>query len=393
MQSLRVSAGIGAVADGIPPDTQDLTAGSAGSRMAALDGMRGIAAVGVVVFHAYPELGFWMGSFVDLFFVISGFVITRMLIAVPDGHAVSLRNFWMRRILRIWPVYFLTIGAGVAAAILYAWLRAWFQVPDGTWKLFFFVQFTEAYGPHHGGLWEVFGTYPYWLGHSWSIAVEEQFYLFWPLLLVAFRGAWGALGLCLALALACWTANLADWPPLTLATRGLGLAIGSAIAIAEIRTRLFGPGLRHETAAVSGVALGAGLLYMVPRIAAHYSGEASMLAGLPSERVHDLLGFALVYGGLVGWLVACRDGLLARALSGPGLLYLGGVSYGLYMYHVPLLALIRHPSLGGVQWIHDPWMNVAYWSVLLGLAHLSREWIERPFNDRKHAFPLYVPQR
>jgi peptidoglycan/LPS O-acetylase OafA/YrhL len=78
-------------------------------RLTQLDGLRGIAALGVVLFHCFGSAFFWMWSFVDLFFVLSGFLITGILLRRPlDGAA--LKNFWMRRILRIWPVYYLALA-------------------------------------------------------------------------------------------------------------------------------------------------------------------------------------------------------------------------------------------------------------------------------------------
>lgn len=78
------------------------------ARFGALDGIRGLAAVGIVVFHAHFGAAFdWMWVFVDLFFILSGFLIGRVILRAMRAGGFSLRNFMMRRVLRIWPVYYL----------------------------------------------------------------------------------------------------------------------------------------------------------------------------------------------------------------------------------------------------------------------------------------------
>ena len=95
-------------------------------RFPALDGLRGIAAVGVVLVHVYPKYTFWCWSFVYLFFVLSGFLITRILITSPLPTGLMLKRFWARRILRIWPVYYLALfvclAYGLAKMLKVDWL-------------------------------------------------------------------------------------------------------------------------------------------------------------------------------------------------------------------------------------------------------------------------------
>ena len=80
-------------------------------RLLPLDGMRGIAAIGVTAFHVNPvsPFQFWAWSFVDMFFVLSGFLIGTILVRGISERTLSLRNFWIRRVLRIWPVYYLML--------------------------------------------------------------------------------------------------------------------------------------------------------------------------------------------------------------------------------------------------------------------------------------------
>lgn len=393
MLRLRESAGIFGATSTTEAANTHLTSQS--SRLGALDGLRGLAAIGVVVFHGYPQIGFWMGSFVDLFFVISGFVITRMLINAPPGRQVSLRNFWIRRILRIWPVYFLVVGGGTLALFAIQLASARVVIPPDWWKNLLFVQFTEWYGPHDGAFVELFGRYPLWLAHSWSLAVEEQFYLAWPLLLLLLRGRWGWVVLCAALGLACLWANLAGWPPLTLATRSIGLAMGALFALVESRLRESpgGRAARDWVALACAAMLCAGLLHQAPLVAGYYAGDRSwQYLGPPSVTAKDMVAFASIYAGLIGCLIIYHDGLLARALSTRLLVYLGGLSYALYMFHFPLMAFFGRTGMGWPVLSHLGFADqLGYWFVLFASSHLSQRWFEKPFNQRKRDYPLYVP--
>ena len=151
------------------------------SRFLALDGLRGVAALGVLLVHAFPAPFFWMWSFVDLFFVISGFVITGILLDSDIGNLRFLRNFWVRRVLRIWPVYFLALAATLGLLLL-RYLKHSEATDTRWWPYLFFIQFYEGY--LGGGLAE-FYRYAGTFVHSWSVAIEEQFYVLWPLILLA----------------------------------------------------------------------------------------------------------------------------------------------------------------------------------------------------------------
>jgi peptidoglycan/LPS O-acetylase OafA/YrhL len=143
--------------------------------VSALDGLRVLAAVAVVLFHAALLRGGYIG--VDVFFVISGFVITRLLLAQYDGHGLPLRRFYLDRLQRLAPPLLLmvmTVSLGIEAGLApIAWLR-W--APAAVTYTTDFLRIADGQ------------TYNTAYAHTWSLAIEEQFYLVWPLaLLVGLR--------------------------------------------------------------------------------------------------------------------------------------------------------------------------------------------------------------
>lgn len=199
-------------------------------RFHEIDGLRGIAALGVAFYHIHPYGTFWMRTFVDLFFVISGFVITGILLRLDAWDWPNLRNFWMRRILRIWPVYYLTL-AGVLL-LWFAWSIKHGQALrpfTGFWESTVFLHYIVGdYSTLPKGV-----NYLWWFGHSWSLAVEEQFYLLWPVVLWKWRTRPLT---CIALLLAAAAGVLhvqanSALPDYLLVSRGTALILGTILAV------------------------------------------------------------------------------------------------------------------------------------------------------------------
>jgi len=142
-------------------------------RFPALDGLRAVAAV-MVVFHHYGgktwyPVGGWLG--VQLFFVLSGFLITTLALREESRRGrASVRNFYLRRIFRLMPVYYVVLGA---TALLYYWRDEW-QVAALAEVLPYYATFNNEYI-----------AYGHIFGHSWTLAIEQKFYLVWPLLAFA----------------------------------------------------------------------------------------------------------------------------------------------------------------------------------------------------------------
>lgn len=337
-----------------PPATTPTprTGGALLGHSPALDGLRGLALVLVLVYHFTgvdgPLPGGWAG--VDVFFVLSGFLITALLL---DEHAlhgrVRLGRFYARRALRLLPA--LLVMLAVWTMLLLAFNdTTWFgAVPSGG-KTGGPVQIVPALGDvglvlTYGVNWVhalFHGHAP--LGHLWSLAVEEQFYLGWPLLLLLLlrlpsaRRVWPVL--LLALASAALPFVLYDGGAgkdriyFGTDTRAVGLLLGAAAALIWRRRRCVGAAAR-----LAGGRAWAGLLVV--------GGVAGYLANLPAKFLVAPALLALAVAQVVPYLLDQPASLLGRAMSLRWLTWVGRRSYALYLWHY-LWATWTHPLPLGV---------------------------------------------
>lgn len=351
--------------------------GSSGAHIAELDGLRGIAVLMVLLLHTRPGLFYWGWSGVDLFFVLSGFLITRILLD-NRGQPGMLWSFYGRRILRIWPVYYLTLAltaglhafTGVAGATESG-------IPSGHWLGLAFLQNTE----HYVGQPEL--SYLWYFRHSWSVAVEEQFYLVWPLLLVGFAvrpsrlAALGVIALCAAL-----VARLYDVFIYLLLTRVDGLVLGATVAFAVSGPR---PWLHRLPRRYLAVAAAIGIALVSPYL---------WFARSPADAIH--LRAAAVTGAVLLFAVAlCAilrnlgHGWLSWLRSRP-LRWVGRISYGLYMYHVPVgaLAMLAAQNAG----LGSGAGKLGMWIGSFIVAHLSYELMEKRILAFRRVLPYRLAQ-
>src|SRR5260370_13714265 len=155
--------------------------GSPTARVRALDGLRGAAVVAVLLFHAGHLVGGYLG--VDLFFVLSGFLITGLLLAEWEHTGeMRLRAFWARRARRLLPALVAMLCGVVAYAAFAAHAIQLGAIrSDSLATLGYVANWHSIIGGH--SYWDVFSA-PSPLNHTWSLAIEEQFYLLWPLIVV-----------------------------------------------------------------------------------------------------------------------------------------------------------------------------------------------------------------
>lgn len=324
----------------------------------ALDGTRAIAALLVLVFHSaqeglpLPAIVNFGQTGVDLFFVLSGFLITSILLAARPRDWAEVRTFYARRSLRIFPLYYLAL----ALCTLFLFHVDW---PFWVYLENFWMSAGKAIaGP----------------GHLWSLAVEEQFYLVWPCLvlfvprrfLLKILSGTIIFSFVLRVLLA---ASHHDVYSLTL-TRLDGLSGGAILALLHSTGSL-----RRWRPLLLAMAVCSSLLIVAIGSTFRTTGEIWFTAAK-----YSLL--AALYSGCIGWLVCSPEAKLSRALSIRPLRFIGRISYGLYVWH-PFVFVLLFRALHG----HSPWLEAALaFPLAFLLASLSWYAFERPFLRLKDRF-------
>ncbi len=368
-------------------------AATTASRLPALDGVRGLAIGTVLVFHAcafwqtethsaFDRIVFaiagecWIG--VDLFFVLSGFLITRILLRAK-GKAGYYSNFYARRALRIFPLYYATIFAfcvvgGLALGSHTAFHTLW-QSQGWLWLYAYNIEIFRV------GHW--FSN----LDNCWSLAVEEQFYLVWPMVVallaprrLAVAALVAALGSIVLRAAMPHLGYSAVQIYVITPARCDGLMLGGAIAALE---HLKVPGSTIVRAAIVAIGIG---------VAVRFAFALGLL-GSQEDPMGGWLATAwtLVFAGLVAWSTVLPDGArINHALQWRPLAVLGKYSYGVYLLHEPLFLLAGKP----LSHLVIPFSVAATVAVKLaimapivvGIAVLSFRYFETPFLRLKERF-------
>lgn len=345
-----------------------------------LDGLRGVAVLAVVAFHG--GIGLRGGALgVDLFLVLSGFLITGLLIGELDRTArVDLGGFWGRRLRRLLPALLVVVAAVVVQGTVVHDTDPRLLRLDALATLGYVANWRFVLAD--GGYFATFGA-PSPLRHAWSLAVEEQWYLLWP---PVFWLLWRRLGrrpvalLATLVGLAVASAGLMwrwaddlDRVHYGTDTRAQALLVGAALAVL----------LRHHPVAVWGdrarrrVRLaGAGGAVVVGWFLVEAQGTAAWLY----RGGH--LAFA-VAAALVVVAALLPEGRVAKVLSQRDLRWLGDLSYGLYLWHWPVFVWLT-PDRTGV----GVWPTFALRAgVSLALAAASARWVEAPFRDGRVRLP------
>jgi peptidoglycan/LPS O-acetylase OafA/YrhL len=350
-------------------------------RVNGLDGLRTVAVAMVLVYHVRPEILPGGSVGVDVFFTISGFVITRLLLAeYARTGTVGMSSFYRRRWRRLVPALF-ALCAVCAVLALTTSLRSF----DGHLLAVglaatFVMNIVRAVQP--GVYSDITGP----LAHTWSLGVEEQFYLVWPPVMVLLLRRVRARTVLIATAVLCalpvvWRLSL--WSPdaahriyNSTDTRADQLLAGALVAVVLARLRAGDPRLerlrvwagRLTWPALAALALTA---WQVP-----ITGSAGWWT--PAWYTVGFLAVAVASAILVAGLELRPHGTLSRLLSLPPLAWTGrNLSYGMYLWHYPIARIL---GILGV----DTWLLPATAALTILVALVSYYAIERPFLRRGH---------
>ncbi|TDF95405.1 acyltransferase family protein [Paenibacillus piri] len=350
-----------------------------GRYMPGLDGLRALAVFAVIVYHL--NVGWAPGGLlgVGVFFVLSGYLITDILIAQWKRNGrLDWKDFWLRRVRRLMPALLAMIAAVMVWITLFdrsqlVSLRgdvlSTLLYVNNWWRIFHEVSYFSSFGP------------PSPFGHFWSLAVEEQFYLLWPLLLViGLRFAprrWWLLGVTLALVLVSALVMALLYEPGTdpsrvyygTDTRAFALLIGAALAIIWPSRKLSVKASAQARLVLDCIG-GAGLVTIVVMIRLTDQYDSFLYRG----------GFVLlsVATAVVVAALAHPVSRLGKALGWKPLRWLGVRSYGIYLWHYPVTVLTSPAvNTGGTDIV----LSALQVGVSVILAALSWRFIEEPIRN------------
>lgn len=343
--------------------------------MPGLDGLRAIAVVSVLLYHA--SFSWALGGFlgVEVFFVISGYLITSLLLSEwRDRPAIDLRNFWLRRARRLLPALFLVLAVTTVVALVFlsdevASLRGDVLSALAYVTNWNFIVAQKSY-------FEAMGR-PSMVQHMWSLAVEEQFYLVWPLLFIGGMKAFGRkrfpiviVAGALASAVLMWVLYVPGADPSRVYygtdTRAAGLLFGCALAFVWSPWRLR-----------PAVSMGA-------RVVLDATGTLALLVLLVMLWKTDEFSSALYRGGFLGLdlvtlvviaVLVHPAARLGTVVGARPLRWIGLRSYGIYLWHWPVFQLTR-PALD-ISLTGWPLFGLRL-AITLVLAELSYRLVELP---------------
>jgi len=360
-----------------PAASSALEAAFRADRIQGLDFLRALAVSMVMLGHAMEgradlpvPMGPLSGLGVKVFFVLSGFLITRLLQDEIDRHgSIDFFKFYRRRIARLMPVFYLYLAISMTAL----WVRGkpipWDAVGAA---VFYVVNYYQAFT----------GAQTNIVSHCWSLAVEEQFYMLWPLLIAALHarrkniatalvavvlGVW-----CWRLYLLLYTDTSVDYLYRALDTRADELAVGCLLAVL-MRSQVW----RDRLFAVTRLAI-AGPVLMVLLYASALAGSGNEVFKYGFGFMVEPLIIALL---IVITLVACtRQGALARLLNGRLVVHVGQVSYCMYLFHGLIMYSTQRvvEARSGSFWFG---LAASFAAVIL-FSSASFRWFETPLRQR-----------
>ena len=351
--------------------------------ISSIDGLRAIAVTAVVLYH----LGIsWIpGGFlgVDLFFVISGYVITRLILdSINQSSALDLRAFYAARIRRIYPGFLFMVISTIIFIGVWAPEAIKRFLSDLPYALSGTINW--ALVARNQDYFETIGRPPL-LQHTWSLAVELQFYLIWPIILLTVLKYFGKKNVArIALIIAIISGTILFLVSLQLDqansakvshiyfgtdTHSLGLFLGSALAVSWIPQNLSANITRRAQDVIDGIGV-VGLLGLISTFLFIDESNASLY-----RIAFPLAG---IFGCLVIISLVHPASRFAPIISSPPFRWIGQRSYGIYIWHWVIFQVTR-PSvdLSGETWA----LYLARVLLVLALADISLRWVEIPFRQ------------
>jgi peptidoglycan/LPS O-acetylase OafA/YrhL len=351
--------------------------------ISSIDGLRAIAVTAVVLYH----LGIsWIpGGFlgVDLFFVISGYVITRLILdSINQSSALDLRAFYAARIRRIYPGFLFMVISTIIFIGVWAPEAIKRFLSDLPYALSGTINW--ALVARNQDYFETIGRPPL-LQHTWSLAVELQFYLVWPIILLTVLKYFGKKNIArIALIIAIISGAVLFLVSLQLDqansakvshiyfgtdTHSLGLFLGSALAVSWIPQNLSANITRRAQDVIDGIGV-VGLLGLISTFLFIDESNASLY--------QIAFPLAAIFGCLVIISLVHPASRFAPIISTPPFRWIGQRSYGIYIWHWVIFQVTR-PSvdLSGETWA----LYLARVLLVLALADISLRWVEIPFRQ------------
>lgn len=343
-----------------------------------LDGLRGFAILAVIFFHA--NASFLNGGFigVDIFFVLSGFLITSLLVQEFDHKgSVSLKHFYVRRMLRLGPALLLLLV--IFCAVSFIFLneeKAVANLIDALIALVYLSNWARAFDIHP----------PDFLGHTWSLSIEEQFYILWPIILLGLlriiKNRWYVFLFSITIALFSWflrvvlTLHEASVERLYngLDTRADGLMIGCALGI------LLSSGLVSEK---FKMVFSRWLEYIAPVFMIFLFAFLMVSDWLdPKMYYFGFLVIEVLVAGLILDIVINKKSMVSKILAMRWLVWVGSISYGLYLWHYPIFRTMF--ALG-----YNFWAVIVFGTLItFVIATCSYYLLEKPILKFRRSFEL-----